>query len=183
MVAGPTPGDAGADRAGTASPADRPHPFAELPRPVRVRVPAVGIDTGLVPLPVGERGVLQPPPYGVAGWWHGGPEPGELGRAVIAGHVDSTTGADVFYRLSSAEPGDRVLVEVRGGKVLAFRVSTVRQVGRDEFPTERVYGHSRRRQLRLITCGGAYDRAAGHYLDNVIVFARIVQPLARPERG
>lgn len=131
----------------------------------------MGIEARLVPLDPNRRGALRPPPYGLAGWWAPGPEPGEPGPAVIAGHLDSHEGPDVFAALASARVGHRVVVELADGTTFRFAVTAVRRYPQDEFPTEAVYGPTRGPRLRLITCGGAFDRAAGRYLDNVVVFA------------
>lgn len=156
----------------TPSPTPTVAPEPEFTAPVAVEVPAVGIDTNIVPIAVDADNVLVPPPYGDAGWWEAGPEPGELGAAVIAGHLDSRDGPDVFYRLSDIDLGDEIVVTHADGVTSAFRVVDVGQYSQDEFPTEAVYGGPDDRPLlRLITCGGEYDRGLGRYRDNVVVFA------------
>lgn len=140
-----------------------------------MRIPALGIDTSLVPLSVGRDNVLQPPPFGVAGWWQGGPEPGEPGPAVLAGHVDSDSGPDTFYRLSAAQAGQEVVVDRADGSSVRFTITSVERVPRDGFPTERVYGPTPQPTIRLITCGGPYDRVAGAYEDNVIAFGTVTR--------
>lgn len=143
--------------------------------PVRVRVPRLRIDAALQPLHLGKRQELVPPAYGRAGWYEAGPEPGEIGRAVIAGHVDSKTGPDVFAPLHGARAGDRIRVLLRDRSTVAFVVQAVEVHPRNRFPTTRVYGsNGRHAELRLITCTGRYDRARGGYQDNVIVFARML---------
>ena len=139
--------------------------------PVAVRVPALGIKARLQPLGLDRRGRLRPPAYGRAGWYAAGPEPGEPGAAVIAGHLDSVTGPDVFATLARAGRGHRVFVDHLDGTVSGFRVVRAARFPQREFPTHRVYADARRPVLRLITCGGDYDTAAGRYLDNVVVFA------------
>lgn len=139
--------------------------------PVAVRVSALGIQARLQPLGLDRRGRLEPPAYGRAGWYAAGPEPGEPGAAVIAGHLDSATGPDVFAGLAQARRGHRVLVDLRDGTVAAFRVVGTGRFAQREFPTDLVYADVRRPLLRLITCGGEYDEAMGRYLDNVVVFA------------
>lgn len=141
--------------------------------PTRISMPGVQIDTPLVPLSVGPDNVLQPPPFGVAGWWQGGPEPGEPGPAVLAGHVDSDTGPDTFYHLSAVQPGQQVVVEREDGSSVRFTVTSIERVPRDAFPTKRVYGLTAAPTIRLITCGGPYDRVAGAYEENVVVFGTI----------
>jgi hypothetical protein len=148
-----------------------PREPAEPVEPVSVRVPALGIKARLQPLGLDRRGRLRPPAYGRAGWYADGPEPGEPGAAVIAGHLDSATGPDVFATLARARRGHQVLVDLLDGTVAAFRVVDAARFPQREFPTHRVYADVRRSVLRLITCGGEYDAAAGRYLDNVVVFA------------
>ena len=109
----------------------------------------------------------------MAGWYEAGPEPGESGAAVIAGHVDTDVAPDVFYGLGDALPGQRIRVRLQDGTTLRFRVTAVGQFPRDHFPTKRVYGHTDRPELRLITCGGDFDPVAGHYKDNFVVFASL----------
>lgn len=151
-------------------------PVQAAPPPVRVRIPALNIDAALDPLQLDSDQVLIPPAYGRAGWYQAGPEPGEGGRAVIAGHVDSKTGPDVFAALGRAQSGDRVLIRQAGGSALTFVVDSVGVYPQSAFPTERVYGGSKRRaEIRLITCGGAYDSVRGGYQSNVIVFGHLTR--------
>jgi hypothetical protein len=126
----------------------------------------------VVPLGLEPSGALEAP-AGVteAGWWADGPEPGEAGPAVVAGHVDSQAGPAVFFRLGELRPGDGVEVVGADGERVAFVVERLAQHPKADFPTEAVYGHTADPALRLITCGGAFDRSSGHYVDNVIVYA------------
>lgn len=145
----------------------------DLAPPLRVRLPRLKIEAALQPLRLGKRGELRAPAYGRAGWYEAGPEPGEIGRAVIAGHVDSKTGPDVFAALRKARPGDRIRVVLRDRSTVTFVVQSVEVHPRRKFPTDRVYGtDGKHAELRLITCTGRYDRARGGYQDNVVVFAR-----------
>jgi sortase (surface protein transpeptidase) len=139
--------------------------------PARVRIPAIGVDAPLDALHLDPTGALEPPTdFEVPGWYADGTVPGDVGPAVIAGHVDSRAGPAIFYRLGELRAGD--LVEVlRGGAWIAFEVVGSTRVPKDEFPTEQVYGPTPDRQLRIITCGGEFDGATRSYRDNVIVFA------------
>jgi sortase (surface protein transpeptidase) len=107
----------------------------------------------------------------VAGWYSGSPRPGGTGSAIIAGHIDSVSGPGVFFRLRALRPGDVVYVERGHGPIAVFRVTAVRTFRKLKFPTAAVYGPVPGAQLRLITCGGTFDPATGHYLSNVVVFA------------
>lgn len=121
-------------------------------------------------------GSMEVPPGGFpAGWYTGGPTPGELGPAVIAGHVD-LKGPGVFYRLRTMKPGDRVTVTRADGSKPVFRVTRVAQFEKDQFPTQQVYGNISHAGLRLITCGGSFNTRTGHYEDNLVVFADLVAP-------
>ncbi|MGS2619493.1 class F sortase [Micromonospora sp. LZ34] len=139
--------------------------------PTRVRVPRIGVDSRLTVLGLDARDALAAPSdFDTAGWYGGGPAPGDPGPAVIAGHLDSTDGPAVFARLGELRPGDRVQVW-RGARVVAFRVTGAVRAGKEHFPTAAVYGPTPGPELRLVTCGGAFDRRAGHYRDNLVVFA------------
>jgi sortase (surface protein transpeptidase) len=142
--------------------------------PARLEIPAIGVDAPLVPLGLDRAGALEVPRrFDVAGWWTGGARPGERGPAVIAGHVDSLTGPAVFFRLGSLRPGRHIVVERRDGSRLRFTVHRLEHYAKRRFPARRVYGPTRRPELRLITCSGTFDYATGHYLDNTVVYARL----------
>ena len=141
-------------------------------RPVSLTIPLIGVKTQLVKLGLTADGALQvPSSTTVAGWYTGAPRPGDIGSAVIVGHVDSLTGPGVFYRLSELRPGNRIFVLRADGTTVAFRVTAVRDYQKDHFPTHDVYGPTPDAELRLITCGGDFNAATGHYLSNVVVYA------------
>ncbi|MFF5990717.1 class F sortase [Prauserella flavalba] len=145
---------------------------AQAAAPVRLRIPAIGVDAPVTPLDVGADNVLPAPDTDEGtGWWRGGPEPGERGPAVIAGHVDSYQGPAVFFRLAELEPGQRVLVDRADGTTAVFVTTRRERHAKDAFPTEVVYGDTPGAELRLITCGGEFDRTGRRYLDNIIVYA------------
>jgi sortase (surface protein transpeptidase) len=137
-----------------------------------VVIPAIGVNAAVTPEGTDPSGALEMPALSsqnLAAWWDGGAAPGQDGPAVIAGHVDNASGPLVFWNLRLLKPGDRV--ETEPGNLI-FTVTSVTQVSKDAFPTAQVYGPVKDPQLRLITCGGDFDQATGHYLDNVIVYAR-----------
>jgi sortase (surface protein transpeptidase) len=142
--------------------------------PVRLAIPAIGVATPLVRLGLESGGAMQVPgDFDRAGWFAGGPAPGQLGPAVIAGHVDSRTGPAVFYRLGDLRAGDAVQVERGDGARLRFVVEQTRSYPKAAFPTAAVFGPTPSAALRLITCAGTFDRARGSYPDNLVVFARL----------
>ena len=144
--------------------------------PLRVRIPRIGVSSPLVELGLAADGSMQVPAgadYDKAGWFTEGPEPGQLGPAVIAGHVDSKAGPSVFFRLRDVHAGDHVLVDREDGRTLRFVVESSHQYPKAELPTNDVFGPLPWPALRLITCGGAFDRSSRSYTDNIVVTARL----------
>lgn len=149
-------------------------PAAHAARPVRLLIPAIHLDRHLIELGLNRDGTLATPPLahaGTPGWYRRSPTPGNVGPAVIAGHVDSETGPAVFYDLSTLRPGDRITVERSDHLRAVFTVTRVQAFTKAHFPTAQVYGRTHVAALRLITCGGPYLRSAGGYQDNTVVFA------------
>lgn len=143
-----------------------------VPRPVSLTIPLIGVRTRLITLGLTAGGALAvPSSTAVAGWYTGSPKPGAVGSAIIVGHIDSLTGPGVFYRLPELRPGDKVYVKRADGTLVEFRVTSVQTYLKDRFPTQAVYGPTPDPELRLITCGGAFDYATSHYLSNIVVYA------------
>ena len=144
--------------------------------PVKLTIPAIGVRSSVVNLGLQPNGSLQVPlSTGVVGWYTGSPRPGAVGSSVLAGHVDSKSGPGVFYWLPTLRPGDRVDVSRADGTMAVFSVTKVQTYPKDAFPTSAVYGPTPDAELRLITCGGAFDSTSGHYLNNVVAYATLVQ--------
>ena len=140
--------------------------------PVTLTIPLIGVQTKLTTLGLAADGELQvPDSYSIAGWYTGSPRPGAIGSAIIVGHIDSVAGPGVFFRLSELKAGDKVYVKRADGTMAEFRVTSVQTYLKDQFPTEDVYGPVPDAELRLITCGGAWDAATDHYLSNIVVYA------------
>jgi sortase (surface protein transpeptidase) len=140
--------------------------------PVRVEIPSIGVSSRLVRLGLNADGTMEVPrDYGLAGWFTGGAMPGQDGPAVISGHVDSKSGPAVFFRLRDLRRGDTVRVLRAAGDWLAFEVTGTARYAKAAFPTDAVFGPVTGPVLRVITCGGDFDRSSGHYLDNVVVTA------------
>ncbi|WP_448061350.1 class F sortase [Cellulomonas hominis] len=164
----------------TPSPTPTPSPsptLAVLPAsaPVRLTVPAIGVDTELMDLGLNPDGTLEVPPGAFpAGWYTGGPTPGERGPAVIAGHVSWRSDAGVFHDLAALQAGDVLTVQRADRSMATFVVTAVQEYPKDTFPTEAVYGNTLGSELRLITCGGDFDTTTGHFVDNVVVYAVLV---------
>lgn len=195
-LAGCTAGDGGGPVSvppplGTAVPtwtgepiAQNPLPDVEwappLPRsaPLRLAIPRIGVSAPVSGLGLRSDGRIQEPPLanpGLAGWYKGGPSPGEGGPAVILGHVDGNGRRGVFARLSELRAGDRVELTRSDGTKAVFAVQQVRRVAKATFPGRQVYTEDLDYPaLRLVTCGGTFNAATGHYVDNVIAFTRMV---------
>jgi hypothetical protein len=172
--ASPTPSTVPSAAAGEPLPAvgDPGRAVAAGEVPVHLAVPAAGVDVPLIRLGVNPDGSLEvPADYQQVGWFTGSAAPGATGPAIIAGHVDSTSGPAPFFRLRDLAVGDEVVVTGTDGQRRSFSVDGVEQYPKDRFPTAAVYGPAPGPVLRLITCGGSFDRSVGHYRDNVVVFA------------
>jgi sortase (surface protein transpeptidase) len=147
----------------------------EIPDPNRIFIPAIEVDAEVISVGLLENGDMDVPPFGLAGWYNLGPAPGAEGPAVIVAHVDTKKGPDVFYHLRELEPGDEILVYGEDGDVATFVVDSKEQQLKSELPTDRIWNDTWQPVIRLITCGGEFDRDWGHYLSNVIVYGHLVR--------
>jgi hypothetical protein len=172
--------------AGTVGPAAPKEPSLRRSAPVSVVIPAIGVRSPLLHLGLNPDGTIQVPDLstsaGDAAWYKYSVTPGQIGTAVIEGHVDSEVGPAVFYRLGALRPGDHIDVALADGMTAVFRVTGVRQYEKADFPTEMIYGPTKYAALRVVTCGGTFDSATGHYLGSVVVFASLVSS-GRTEMG
>jgi hypothetical protein len=170
---GPVPAPPAEERS---APAAHKPPKAVEAEPARLLIDKIGVNAAVSPVGLQRDGTVQVPPLshlGRVGWYRFGPAPGERGPAVLLGHVDSGRGGPgVFYRLHALKPGDAVRVTRSDGGSARFRVTSVEDVPKQRFPTARVYGDLDHAGLRLITCGGTFDRARASYTRNIIVWAR-----------
>jgi Sortase domain len=145
--------------------------------PVSVKIPAIGVNSSLLHLGINRDGTIQVPSlfgrHDEAAWFKYSVTPGQFGASVIEGHVDTRQGPAVFFRLGALRPGNRVEVTLADGVTAVFRVTGVRQYQKAHFPSKIIYGASGHAALHLITCGGAFDYATGHYLSSTVVFATL----------
>jgi sortase (surface protein transpeptidase) len=148
--------------------------WRQLPAPAHLVIPAIGVSAPMIPLGRNSDGTIQTPSNTVdTGWFAPGPGPGELGAAVVIGHVDSYRGPGVFFHLRALRRGDVISITLRNNHRVRFVVTGSKDVSKARFPNALVFAHTAIPTLRLITCGGTFDRATGHYLNNYIVFARL----------
>jgi sortase (surface protein transpeptidase) len=166
----------GTDRAATAA-----RGVTALPRsvPARIDIPAIDVHAPVMELGRNADGTIAVPPLAAdapAGWYRDLASPGEIGPAVILGHVDSATdGAAVFFRLGALRPGDTVSVSRSDGSVATFTVDDVAEYPKTAFPAAKVYGPIDHAGLRLITCGGDFDHERRSYRANIVVYATLAR--------
>ncbi|WP_250298609.1 class F sortase [Streptomyces sp. NBC_01387] len=144
--------------------------------PRRVEIPSVGIAAPIVPRGLDGHGAVDPPSFATpntVGWFDGGTRPGAVGAALLVGHVDTDTRKAVFYSLSAVRPGEKVRVTATDGSITEYTVDDVQVFQRSHFDAKKAYGPREhgRAELRLITCGGSFDRTAQAYTANVVVSA------------
>ena len=157
---------------GSSAPYRSDRTFQKVAVPVRVRIPTIGVRSTLARLGRAPDGTVEVPRrWEQAGWYAGGFRPGQPGPAVVLGHVDSHNGRAVFYELRRLRPGATVLVDRADHTTARFRVTRVERYRKTRFPSDLVYFPTLEPSLRLVTCGGSFDPASGHYRDNVIVLA------------
>lgn len=172
----PTTGDVAAVGRPLGVPLPPAHDPLDGAAPQRVEIPSLGIDATVVRRGLDDEGAIEPPPFeepGAVGWYAEGTEPGTEGAGLFVGHVDTETEPAVFYGLSAARPGEKVLVARSDGKTAEFTIDDVQVFTRERFDAQKAYGPRKdgRAELRLITCGGTYDRTSHAYTANVVVSA------------
>ena len=143
--------------------------------PCRIKIRSIGVDAPVIELGLRSNGTLEvPTDYSETGWWKGGAKPGQIGSAVIVGHVDNRRGPAVFYKLPKLKAGDIVTVSRVKKPPVHYVIEDKGVWAKSNFPSEIVYGPTPISEIRLITCGGVFNPATGHYADNVIAFGRMI---------
>ncbi|ARZ69588.1 hypothetical protein SMD11_3973 [Streptomyces albireticuli] len=186
----PQPSAAEAFATGRPGPAAPGH-GAEAPplppaQPIGIRIPSIRVDAPMRPLALLRDGSLSSPPdddQNLAGWYADGVAPGSVGTAIVAGHVDTATGPAVFYSLGALKKGNAVEVPRADGRTAVFTIDAIEVYSRKDFPSRKVYGHTARAELRVITCGGGFDEEARAYLGNVVVYAHLTGVRQSPRPG
>lgn len=172
----PQPAAGAAGAVGPAAAARGPSVRRSLP--ISVEIPAIGVRSKLLRLGVNADGTIEVPSLTTsadeAAWYEYSATPGQIGASVIEGHVDSYHGPAVFFRLGALRPGDVIDVALADGVTAIFRVTGVREYAKAKFPARMIYGATDYAALRLITCGGSFDPATGHYLSSTVVFASLI---------
>jgi hypothetical protein len=173
---------------GATPPSAPASPSAGLDRsaPVEIAIDSIKVRARVDQIGLAPDGTLEEQPLArsnYAAWYRLGPAPGQVGPAVITGHVDTKSNLGVFFYLSRLRPGDRVVITRADGRTVSFSVDSLASFPKSNFPTQLVYGATDYPALRLVTCGGSFDRHAGSYQDNVVVFAHLVADTQPDERG
>lgn len=152
-------------------------PLLSRSLPVSLDVPAIGVHSDLLTLGLNPDNSVEVPPLGPlsqAGWYEQSPTPGQAGPAIVLGHIDSARyGPGVFFKLGALVPGDPIEVTRADHTVAVFTVDRVESYPKTGFPSLQIYGNTPNAQLRLITCGGVFDRAARSYENNIVAFATL----------
>jgi hypothetical protein len=151
--------------------------FPSVPRsgPETLAIPAIGVHIAVGRLGLQSDGEVEvPATTHTVGWFVHGVTPGQIGSAVILGHVDSYLGPGIFFELKTLKANDVIIVTLADGTVTRFRVNKVVQYAKTDFPDQLVFGSHGTRSLQLVTCGGPFDPSTGHYLANIVVFSRLV---------
>jgi sortase (surface protein transpeptidase) len=148
-------------------------------KPISIDIPSIGVHSEMHSVGQEADDSLEVPAgalYDQAAWYRHSPTPGAMGPAIVLGHVDSAAnGPSVFFRLGELQAGDRVTIDRADGSTAVFVVDEVHSYAKDDFPTKVVYGDIDHAGLRILTCGGAFDDSTGHYLNNIVVFASLVE--------
>jgi sortase (surface protein transpeptidase) len=161
----------------------QPSPIVQEPKglprsePSQLHIPKINVRSAVMQVGNNADGTMEVPPLHqeITGWYKHGPTPGEVGPSVIIGHVDTKDGPSIFWRLRELQPGDAVEVSRADGQIAKFKVDTVKQFDQANFPTEEVYGNIDHAGLRLITCGGVFNKRTGKYSHNTVVFATLMK--------
>ncbi len=142
--------------------------------PVQINIPKLGISASMEKMGLNQDGSLAvPAKWNDVGWYAAGTKPGDVGPAVLVGHLDSYTGPAVFWNLRKLQAGDDIEIQRADGTQVSFRVTSLEHYDQNNFPTQKVYGPTATPSLRLITCSGNYNRLLGHYSQNLVVYAEL----------
>ena len=160
-------------------------PTAGLGPPLRIRIPQIAVDAAIQPIGVTAANEMEiPQAPDLVGWYRYGPRPGESGNAVLAGHLDTSSGAPaVFWRLKELRPGDTIEIDSDGRSLLLYRVDSVVSYPYDQAPLAEIFSAAGPSGLTLITCSGAWHRTDANYDQRLVVSAHLDENSAQMETG
>jgi len=143
--------------------------------PISLTIPSLKVSSNIIKLGLDKKGVLEvPKTEDIAGWYTGSPTPGEIGPTIIVAHVDMNGKFGVFYNLKKMKSGDLIRVARSDKRIVTYKVTATSTFLKTKFPTQKIYGNIDHSGLRLITCGGKFNKKTGHYESNVVVFAQAI---------
>ncbi len=150
--------------------------YLDQPAPVKISIPAIKVlSRNFMKVGFDNEGWMEVPKTGFAvAWFTGSPSPGEYGPSIIIGHVDMNKKPGVFYKLRFLKKGDLITITRADGKVVKYGVTETKSYLKKKFPSDEVYGDIDHEGLRLITCGGEFDKKKKQYKSNIIVFAKMI---------
>lgn len=170
----PSPAAPSVQAAALAPVSSRPSASLTKSAPNRLEIPSINVDASFSAVSQKADGTLGVPPAELAGWYTGAPTPGEIGPAIVVGHLDSIAGPAIFYNLKNLRPGDDIRITREDGRIVTFRVERSLSYPQDDFPSQAVYGNIDYAGLRLITCDGSFNQITRSYSHNLVVYARMV---------
>ncbi|NWJ98555.1 MAG: carboxypeptidase regulatory-like domain-containing protein, partial [Chloroflexi bacterium] len=141
--------------------------------PVRLRIPALGVDTEIEGVGLRNGAMDVPSNIWNASWLNTSPRPGDVGNAVLAGHKNSVHGSAIFMELGKLQPGDKIYVSDMYGYELTFEVFDVQSYLLQDAPLGRIFGPSSEKQLNLISCDGNFIREQLTYNKRIVVYTRL----------
>ncbi len=142
---------------------------------VKLKIPSVSIDASVINVGINpDKSMEVPADYNIVGQYTEAPTPGEIGPAILVGHVDSYLGPAVFWRLRELKPGQNIVIDREDGSTAKFKVTKIKDYSQEKFPTEEVYGNIDHAGLRLITCSGSFSLLSLKYSNNTVVFAELI---------
>ncbi len=160
------------------APSPTPDQFEAAGLPVRLEIPAIGVDAVVEHVgrqPAGEMDVPHVPSH--VAWFNESALPGQYSHktAIITGHLDSPAGPAVFFSLRKLVIGDELVVTYANGDRYTFVVIEKERYQHDQLPSQKLFGdgETRGRRLNLVTCDGAWDRGQANYSQRLVVYTRL----------
>lgn len=145
--------------------------------PERLIIPAIDVNANVQYVGIAYSGnMMVPNNFTDVGWYKYGPVPGQVGSAVIDGHVDNGLGlAGVFKHLEDIKVGDDVYVETKTGQRLQFVVTDIETYPYKHAPTKLIFGQDDVPRLNLITCEGDWVQGGHTYDHRIVVFTKLAE--------